>query len=36
MPSGSWLVKVVALVILSILIYYFITRTVWESAILHH
>jgi hypothetical protein len=36
MPSGAWLVKGVAFVILGILVYYFITRGVGESVILHH
>ena len=36
MPSGAWLVRVLGLVILSVLAYYFVTRTIWETIILHH
>jgi hypothetical protein len=36
MPSGTWLMKVVVVVILSVLAYYIATRTIWEAVILHH
>jgi hypothetical protein len=36
MPYGARLMKVVVLVILSVLVYYIATRTIWEAVILHH
>ena len=36
MPSGARIMKVVALVVLNVLAYDFLTRTVWEAAVLRH
>jgi hypothetical protein len=35
-PAGTWLVNLLVLVILSVLAYYFVTRTLLEAVILHH